>query len=83
MKWEAAVPIGYPFTELAAFAPAFLASFIAGLTWLQLLACGTFPIFLGKNIINVVQLWKASKILVGVDIAQRARARQEALMKEE
>lgn len=38
----------------------------------------TFPICLGKNIINVVQLWKASKILVGVDLAERAQARAEA-----
>ena len=35
----------------------------------------TFPIFLLKNIINLVQLWKASKILVGVDLAERAAAR--------
>ena len=35
----------------------------------------TFPIFAIKNIINVVQLWKASKILVGVDLAERAAAR--------
>jgi len=35
----------------------------------------TAPIFLLKNIINVVQLWKASKILVGVDLAERAAAR--------
>jgi CDP-diacylglycerol--inositol 3-phosphatidyltransferase len=43
----------------------------------------TFPIFLLKNIINVVQLWKASKILVGVDLAERAAARAAALKKAE
>jgi CDP-diacylglycerol--inositol 3-phosphatidyltransferase len=39
------------------------------------MALMTFPIFAIKNIINVVQLWKASKILVGVDLAERAAAR--------
>jgi CDP-diacylglycerol--inositol 3-phosphatidyltransferase len=29
-----------------------------------------------KNIINFVQLWKASKILVGVDLAERAKTRE-------
>ncbi|KAH9926229.1 CDP-alcohol phosphatidyltransferase-domain-containing protein [Fomitopsis serialis] len=35
------------------------------------------PICATKNIVNVVQLWKASKILVGVDLAERAKAREE------
>lgn len=35
------------------------------------------PIFVLKNVINVVQLWKASKILVGVDLAERAKARED------
>jgi CDP-diacylglycerol--inositol 3-phosphatidyltransferase len=39
------------------------------------MALVTFPIFAIKNIINVVQLWKASKILVGVDLAERAASR--------
>lgn len=52
------------------------------LTWPQVLALATFPIFLGKNIINVVQLWKASKILVGVDLAEREQARLEARSKQ-
>ena len=45
------------------------------LTYPQLMALVTFPIFAIKNIINVVQLWKASKILVGVDLAERAASR--------
>jgi len=45
------------------------------LTYPQLMALLTFPIFAIKNIINVVQLWKASKILVGVDLAERAAVR--------
>ncbi|KAG1756510.1 CDP-alcohol phosphatidyltransferase-domain-containing protein [Suillus paluster] len=36
----------------------------------------------GKNIINLVQLWKASKILVGVDLAERAIAREVQAKKE-
>lgn len=87
IKWEPGVPIGSPFPELATLTatsfPKFIPTFIVGMTWLKLLASFTFPIFLGKNIINVVQLWKASKILVGVDIAQRARVRMERAMKEE
>ena len=48
---------------------------LRGLTYPQLMALVTFPIFAIKNIINVVQLWKASKILVGVDLAERAAGR--------
>jgi len=51
------------------------------LTYPQLLAILTFPIFFLKNVINVVQLWKASKILVGVDLADRAKVREEEQMK--
>ena len=47
----------------------------SNLTYPQLMALVTFPIFAIKNIINVVQLWKASKILVGVDLAERAAVR--------
>ncbi|KAG2020394.1 CDP-diacylglycerol-inositol 3-phosphatidyltransferase [Coprinopsis cinerea AmutBmut pab1-1] len=52
--------------------------YLAHLSYPQLIAILTFPIFLVKNIINVVQLWKASKILVGVDLAERESARQQA-----
>jgi len=48
---------------------------LGDLTYPQFMALLTFPIFAIKNIINVVQLWKASKILVGVDLAERAAAR--------
>lgn len=47
------------------------------LTWQQFLAAITFPVFFYKNVVNVVQLWKASKILVGVDLSERAKAREE------
>jgi CDP-diacylglycerol--inositol 3-phosphatidyltransferase len=68
IKWTA-TPIGVPM--------------LGNLTYPQLMAALTFPIFLLKNIINVVQLWKASKILVGVDLAERAAARAAALKKAE
>jgi CDP-diacylglycerol--inositol 3-phosphatidyltransferase len=48
----------------------------AFLTWPQLLALFCFPICALKNVINIVQLWKASKMLVGVDLAERAAARE-------
>lgn len=32
-------------------------------TWPQVIAALTFPIMAGKQIINVVQFWKASKIV--------------------
>lgn len=60
MKWNT-TPLGLPFLE--------------NWTYPELLAVPTFFIFALKNIINVVQLWKASKILVGVDLAERAAAR--------
>jgi len=50
-------------------------SLYGNLTYPEVMAFVTGPIFLLKNIINVVQLWKASKILVGVDLAERAAAR--------
>jgi CDP-diacylglycerol--inositol 3-phosphatidyltransferase len=46
------------------------------LTWPEAVAIASFWVFLAKNIINFVQLWKASKILVGVDLAERAKARE-------
>lgn len=58
-----------------------IAAFIRQLTWPQILASLTFPICFAKNVINVVQFWKASKILVGVDLAQRADARLAAAQK--
>ncbi|KAH7889282.1 phosphatidylinositol synthase [Phlebopus sp. FC_14] len=51
---------------------------ITSFTWPQLVALCSFPICFTKNVINVVQLWKASKILVGVDLAERAAARGKA-----
>jgi len=44
--------------------------------WALVLFWASFPFFFVKQVINVVQLWKASKILVGVDLAERAMARE-------
>ena len=50
----------------------YYATHISYAQWLALLSA---PISLGKNIVNVVQAWKASKVLVGVDLAERAKER--------
>ncbi|PLW22953.1 hypothetical protein PCASD_03572 [Puccinia coronata f. sp. avenae] len=42
----------------------------------QLIAVLTFPICAGKQIINVVQFWKASKSIVESDLEDRWKARQ-------
>ncbi|KAJ3513652.1 hypothetical protein NLJ89_g2830 [Agrocybe chaxingu] len=57
-------------------------SFLGNMTYPELMALTSFPIFFLKNVINVVQLWKASKILVGVDLAERAAARAAAIQAE-
>ncbi|KAG6850592.1 hypothetical protein H0H93_011260 [Arthromyces matolae] len=62
MKWTS-TPIGLP-------------SPLGELTYAQTLALLSLPICVLKNVINLVQLWKASKILVGVDLAERASARK-------
>jgi len=51
--------------------------YLSGWTWAETMAAFCLPICTVKNIVNVVQLWKASKILVGVDLAARAKAREE------
>ena len=61
----------------------YIAVTIHDLTWAELLAFITAPVCFAKNVINVVQLWKASKILVGVDLAERARDREVLEMREE
>ncbi|KAH0827091.1 phosphatidylinositol synthase [Lanmaoa asiatica] len=71
MKWvHTPISESLPF-DIFPF-PAYLISF----TWPQVLAMMSFLVCLAKNIINLVQLWKASKILVGVDLAERAAARE-------
>ncbi|KAJ7219214.1 CDP-diacylglycerol-inositol 3-phosphatidyltransferase [Mycena pura] len=51
---------------------------VSSITYAQFFAIISAPVCLTKNfLINVVQLWKASKILVGVDIAERKKEREE------
>ncbi|EFP75954.2 CDP-diacylglycerol-inositol 3-phosphatidyltransferase [Puccinia graminis f. sp. tritici] len=49
---------------------------INSITLPQLIAVLTFPICAGKQIINVVQFWKASKSIVESDLEDRWKARQ-------
>jgi CDP-diacylglycerol--inositol 3-phosphatidyltransferase len=65
MKW-APTPIGL---QSVSFVP----SVFEDLTYAQAMAIVTLPVCFTKNVINVVQLWKASKILVGVDLAEREK----------
>lgn len=72
MKW-----IQTPISDsLAPSIASSLPSSLLTFTWPELMAVSSFWVCLAKNIINVVQLWKASKILVGVDLAERAAARE-------
>lgn len=71
VKWTS-TPFPVDFTPLP-----FVGDWLRGLTYAQALALLSAPICAVKNVINLVQLWKASKILVGVDLAERAKARQE------
>jgi CDP-diacylglycerol--inositol 3-phosphatidyltransferase len=73
MKWISS-PIGLSIP---------LAPALTTVTWPQAIAILSCPIFLTKNVINIVQLWKASKILVGVDLAERAQARENGLRPKE
>ncbi|KAI9065162.1 phosphatidylinositol synthase [Trametes sanguinea] len=58
-----------------------ITGYFATWTWPELMAAISAPVCLYKNVVNVVQLWKASKILVGVDLAERAKAREEEYMR--
>ncbi|KAG7092333.1 hypothetical protein E1B28_008694 [Marasmius oreades] len=71
VKWTS-TPLPIDFTALPV-----VGDLLQGLTYPQALALLSFPVCGLKNFINLVQLWKASKILVGVDLAERAKARQE------
>jgi CDP-diacylglycerol--inositol 3-phosphatidyltransferase len=53
-------------------------TFIERMTYPLAMALISFPVCFTKNVINMVQLWKASKILVGIDLATRALAREKA-----
>jgi CDP-diacylglycerol--inositol 3-phosphatidyltransferase len=70
MKWVH-TPIGFDASS----------PFLSSMTYPFAMALISFPICFLKNVINMVQLWKASKILVGVDLATRANARAAAAAK--
>jgi CDP-diacylglycerol--inositol 3-phosphatidyltransferase len=53
--------------------------YLGAVSWPELAALICLPIAAVKNGINMVQLWKASKMLVGVDIAERQAAREKAM----
>jgi len=57
--------------------PVLVLPILGGLNYAGLVALATFPVCFYKNIVNLVQLWKGSKILVGVDLTERAEQRAE------
>jgi CDP-diacylglycerol--inositol 3-phosphatidyltransferase len=82
-----------PFHTVASYLPgpiAMIFRYLGNISWAQFIGGLTLPICTGKQIINVVQFWKASKIvsyrqrtlmqadakLVGVDLAERQAARE-------
>lgn len=67
MKW-----VHTPLSASLGLAPTYWTSF----TWAEAMAIICLPICTLKNFVNLVQLWKASKILVGVDLAERAKERE-------
>jgi len=80
IKWEK-TPLYALLPYSVVTSPMFIENFppvLKHLTFAQLVAVLTFPISLGKNIINVVQAWKASKVLVGVDLRDRYLAQSKA-----
>lgn len=76
MKWVQ-TPIGLATPAGLVPYASYFVNTLEDLTYPQALALLTFPICFTKNVINLVQLWKASKILVGVDLAERAMAREQ------
>ncbi|CAD6890800.1 unnamed protein product [Tilletia caries] len=61
---------------------AFIGRELPKLTWPQIVGAVTLPICAAKQVINVVQFWKAAKVLVGVDLVERERARQKKAVEE-
>jgi CDP-diacylglycerol--inositol 3-phosphatidyltransferase len=57
--------------------PVLYLPFVGGLNWAGVVAAFTLPVCAYKNVVNAVQLWKGSKILVGVDLTERAEQRAE------
>jgi len=72
-KWTSApVPVDLSFLSILPF----VGRYMAHLTYAETVVILSAPVCILKNVINLVQLWKASKILVGIDLAERAEARR-------
>jgi len=56
---------------------ALLFAVIRNATWPQIAGALTFPICAAKQLFNALQFWKAAKVLVGIDLIERAQARLE------
>ncbi|EPQ58229.1 CDP-diacylglycerol--inositol 3-phosphatidyltransferase [Gloeophyllum trabeum ATCC 11539] len=72
MKWIDTPIASSSIPQVAAFG-----SLLGDLSWPALLAVTCAPICLLKNIVNAVQLWKAAKILVGLDLLERQKERED------
>lgn len=76
MKWTS-TPLGLGSlllslpTDLLALLPTPALKLAGNLTWPQLIALLSFPVCAMKQIINCVQFWKASKVLVESDQEER------------
>lgn len=80
IKWDR-TPLYVLLPDALLASPSFIEHvprFFSHLTLAQALAALMFPISLGKNIINIIQAWKASKVLVGVDLRERALLAEKA-----
>ncbi|ESK96838.1 cdp-diacylglycerol-inositol 3-phosphatidyltransferase [Moniliophthora roreri MCA 2997] len=70
VKWTSSELSAIPFVGI------YVPSVIAQIPIAKFVAWCTLPVCALKNVINLVQLWKASKVIVGVDLAER-RAKSE------
>ncbi|EEB90027.1 hypothetical protein MPER_11820 [Moniliophthora perniciosa FA553] len=70
VKWTSSELSAIPFVGI------YVPSMIAQIPIAKFVAWCTLPVCALKNVINLVQLWKASKVIVGVDLAER-RAKSE------
>lgn len=68
MKWDQTLLSAYP--SVGFFVPTLLGSF----TFAEVLTMATAPICIAKNIINIIQLWKARYVLSLLSIGLRGPA---------
>jgi CDP-diacylglycerol--inositol 3-phosphatidyltransferase len=82
-----------PLYQLGAYLPGpivWVFQYIGSVSWAQFIGALTLPVMAGKQLISIIQFWKASKVvrifcpsddsllpqLVGVDLAERQAARE-------